>query len=345
MGRHTIESMATWLHRTAASAWLVAQLVPTCAVAAPESAASASSSARSSSASAAHELSLEALTVASADWGGPGVIGKWCRTLQDDGRHLAYGDLDGDGREDAAIVCTDGADGPAAYVAAILNRSAVATAFGGHWFGIDVHVKALAIESGSIRVTLTPPGTTEQQTVRFELGKKRGSLQLDLKDVPLGAPGSDWLTYQDDQFKFSFRYPRNVLLWTHYTPPAVNRTIKAAGEHPFFIEVYDRTPDDFPKAARDAGSGSCDSIESEGNSYGDDQDVEASAISSGGLSGFRLLARCRDQKTHKYNGASHLVYAFDLAFRGTPHMLTFECPPGAMREKIYGTIIATFQRD
>jgi hypothetical protein len=322
--------------RLTVGALLLAWLTQPDAVAAPDSPVPAS-----------HELSIQAITTASADWGGPGTIGKWCRTLKDDGRHLAYGDLDGDGKEDAAIICTDGPDGSAGYVAAILNRAGAATAFGGWEFGNDVFVKALTIESGAIVVTLNPPGTTQQQTVRFKLGKKRGALQLDLKDVPVGAPESDWLSYTDDKFHYSFRYPRNVFLWSHYQgEPYFNRTIKGQGEYPFTIEIYDRTPDAFLKAATNASSGLCDLSGDDGDSYGDIADVESSEISGDGLSGIRQFARCRDRKTRAYNRVSYLVYAFDLSFNGTPpHILTLETVPEPRRQKVYSSMIATFKRD
>ena len=71
-----------------------------------------------------------------------------------------YGDLDGDGVEDAAVflVENNGGTGNFIYVAAQLNQNGLPVDAGAVWIEDRIQIKAAAIENGQIKLEITAEG-------------------------------------------------------------------------------------------------------------------------------------------------------------------------------------------
>ena len=99
------------------------------------------------------------------------------------GPEAAYGDLDGDHADDAAVtlLASSGGSGSFTYVAAVLNRDNVATPVASVFIGDRITMKSIRIVDGMIRVTWldrttgapmsTPPDTELTQTFILQDGK------------------------------------------------------------------------------------------------------------------------------------------------------------------------------
>ena len=76
---------------------------------------------------------------------------------------VAFGDLDGDKVEDAAVVlwANTGGSGTFMYLAPILNKDGKGQQAGAQLLGDRVQIKSLAVDSGKIKVELLAQGSTD----------------------------------------------------------------------------------------------------------------------------------------------------------------------------------------
>jgi heat shock protein HslJ len=98
-----------------------------------------------------------------------------------------YGDLDGDGVEDAAVflVESSGGTGNFIYVAAQLNQNGLPVDTGAVWIEDRIQIKAAAIENGQIKLEITAEGPGDAACCKSHKAAKSYALQNgQLAEIP-----------------------------------------------------------------------------------------------------------------------------------------------------------------
>jgi len=104
------------------------------------------------------------------------------------GGERAFGDLDGDGTEDAAVTLTvdPGGSGTFVYLAAVLNENGTARPVASVFLGDRIPVESLSVRSGKITVTTLTRGPGEPMAAKPTIEVERTFVLRDgeLKEEP-----------------------------------------------------------------------------------------------------------------------------------------------------------------
>lgn len=245
-----------------------------------------------------------------------------------DTRRIAYGDLNGDGQQDAVVILDD-ATGAAAWILAVMNQNGAPTPTDPHVIGHRTVIHSLAIRSGRVSLRITPAGTTQQQMVEFTFAESNDEGRPGLVFSTPVRPGEEnpatWLSYSSARHGFSFQYPRNYLL------EEMDADVFLEGNRQRTLIDFAILPAaSFLSSAVRHAMLYCDTDGPQGGTICRESDVDTVPVRIGAVHGYKMMAHLRDEDTRRLTGETvGPIYFFPL-------------PRSSMLE-IYGDFPAIFR--
>lgn len=139
-----------------------------------------------------------------------------------DADSVVFGDLNGDGQEDAVVILVSRSGGSGTYkeLAVVLNQNGNANSIANQALGDRTVVNSLTIQNGVISINITPwngGGIVQSETINYKLvGDKlvRDSSPISQVDT------SNWKTYTNTQYGFEVQYPPQLKPREEFNVPA-----------------------------------------------------------------------------------------------------------------------------